>query len=85
MTTENQKELQAILRTLGKKRHGNVWKVRIAEDMGCDRSTVTLWDNGQRSIGKYAAEKLRRMAKRSGIKKSDIDAELLVDKANNPL
>lgn len=80
--TQEQTELRAMLRAIGIKRHGETWKIRMAEDMGCDRSTITLWDNGGRKIKGFAADKLRRMAKLAGIKKSDIDAQILVDTVN---
>ena len=75
---------QAELRAVGIKRHGQTWKSRMAEDLGCSRSIITLWDNGSRKIGKFAADSIRRMAKLSGIKKSDIDAQIVVDSANKP-
>lgn len=78
----DQAELRAILRAIGIKRHGEIWKIRMAEDMNCDRSTITLWDNGSRNIKGFAADKLRRMAKLSGIKKSDIEAQIVVDTVN---
>jgi hypothetical protein len=77
--TANQEELRATLRAIGIKRHGDKWKIRMAEDMRCSRSLITLWDNGERNIKGFAAEKLLRMAKLSGIKKSDIEAQILVD------
>ncbi len=82
MAEETQDELRAMLKAIGMKRHGKTWKIRMAEDMRCSRSTITLWDQGERNIKGFAADKLKCMAKLSGIKKSDINAILSVDNAN---
>jgi len=65
---------RALLRTVGVKKHGEHWKVRLSEDLERDRSTITYWDQGKNPIDKLVERELERMAKSLGIKKSDIVA-----------
>lgn len=68
----DQTYLRALLRAVGIKKHGETWKIRLAEDLGYSRAMVTLWDKGDREIGHRAARDLEKLAKRLGIKKCDI-------------
>lgn len=78
----DQIELRAILRAIGIKRHGDKWKIRMAEELGCTRGMITHWDKGNRNIIGMAEQSIRRMARANKITKSDIDAQLLVDTVN---
>lgn len=70
MAEETQDELRAMLKAIGMKRHGKTWKIRMAEDMRCSRSTITLWDQGERNIKGFAADKLNAWPNYRALKKA---------------
>lgn len=70
MSVQDAEELRALLKLVGIKRHGEQWKNRLAKDLGCDRSTITLWEQGKRGFSSFSADRIRRMAKAEGIKKA---------------